>query len=82
MNARRPTPDARRPPIATLPTIEAVPTIDATAVVEPLLREYVAWAAEQLPQPGVAADASLAGELAGTPQLRGWRIGARQARRC
>jgi hypothetical protein len=40
--------NARRLPNATLPTVEAVPTIDATAVVEPLLREYVAWAAEQL----------------------------------
>ncbi len=74
-------PDARRPPIATLPTVEAVPTLDATAVVEPLLRGYVAWAAAQLPQYGVAADASLAGELAGTPGLQGWRIGARQTRR-
>ena len=74
-------PDARRPPIATLPTVDGVPTIDATAVVEPLLRGYVAWAAAQLPQYGVAADASLAGELAGTPRLQGWWIGARQTRR-
>jgi hypothetical protein len=50
-------------------------------VVEPLLRGYVAWAAAQLPQYGVAADASLAGELAGTPRLQGWWIGARQTRR-
>jgi hypothetical protein len=64
-----------------VPTVEGVPTIDATAVVEPLLRGYVAWAAAQLPQYGVAADASLAGELAGTPRLQGWWIGARQTRR-
>jgi hypothetical protein len=37
---------ARRPPNTTLPTVEAVPTIDVTAVVEPLLREYLTWAAE------------------------------------
>jgi hypothetical protein len=81
VKARCPMPDARRPPIATLPAVEAVPTIDATAVVEPLLRGCVAWAAAQLPQYGVAADAPLAGELAGTPRLQGWRIGARQTRR-
>ena len=75
MNARRPTPDARRPTIATLPTI------DAASTVEPLLRECVAWAAEQLPQYGVALDASLAGELAGTPRLQSRRIGAPQTRR-
>jgi hypothetical protein len=49
VKARCPMPDARRPPIATLPAVEAVPTIDATAVVEPLLRGCVAWAAAQLP---------------------------------
>jgi len=39
--------NARSLPIAALPTWEAVPTIDATEVVEQLLSEYVARAAEQ-----------------------------------